>query len=229
MNTAMALKVVPDLSLVLTRVSGNAKLAKQKEQISALTSSMKLYTEKIRKAYFNDLGDKPFSSRLYFNQETQVGQDNMFLEPQPFLLQLNELAADRKFTLFAEIKDRLMRDEVLGARQREEAQGGTLASGVRENGGFWYALNGPLAVALGTFNKPAAWELLRQMTFGNYAKSYPNSWIGQWSAPDCLNSSLSDSPGQHAPGESWATAPVYCAHAHAWPLYCYFRLKEQSN
>ncbi len=229
MNTAMALKVVPDLSSVLTRSSGNAKLAKQKERIGDLTASMKLYVERIRKAYFNDLGEKPFSSRLYFNLETQVGQDNMYLEPQPFLLQLTDLTADRKFTLFAEIKERLMRDEALGARQREEAQKGSLASGVRENGGFWYSLNGPLTVAIATFNKPAAWELLRQMTFGNYAKSFPNSWVGQWSAPDCLNSSLSDSQGQPAPGETWAAAPIYCAHAHAWPLYCYFRLKEQTN
>ncbi len=229
MNTAMALKVLPDLSSVLTRLSASAKLSKQKDQIVRFTESIKLYTEKMRKAFFNDLGDKPFSSRLYFNAETQVGEDDMFLEPQPFLLQLPDFAADRKFALLGEIRERLLSDETLGARQKERAQKGTLGAGIRENGGFWYALNGPLIVAVSMFNKPAAWELLRQMTFSNFTSHYPDTWIGQWSAPDCLNSSLSEAQGQPSPGEMWASAPVFCAHAHAWPLYCYFRLKEQAR
>jgi cellobiose phosphorylase len=229
MNSAMALKVLPDVSSVLIRLSGNAKLSKVKDQITRLAASMKGYTDKLNRAYFADLGEKPFSSRLHFNHDTQVGEDNLFLEPQPFLLQLPDFTADRKFALLKEIKERLVADEVLGARQREQAQKGPLGAGVRENGGIWYALNGPLTVAVSTFNKPSAWEFLKNMTFANHASHYPDSWIGQWSAPDCLGSTQSDTPGLPASGEMWATSPVFCAHAHAWPLYCYFRLKEQVN
>jgi cellobiose phosphorylase len=227
MNSTMALKVLPDLSSVLTRLSGNAKLTKQKDQISRLTASIKLYTDKLHKSFFSDLGEKAFSSRLYFNQENQVGQDDMYLEPQPFLLQLSDFTADRKFALFGQIKELLIQDEILGAREREKAQKGSLKAGIRENGGFWYALNGPLTVSVSAFNKSAAWELLRKMTRVNFTAHFPDLWIGQWSAPDCLNSSLSDEQGHPAPGEMLATAPVFCAHAHAWPLYCYYKLIEQ--
>lgn len=229
LNSAMALKVLPDLVSALTRLEANAKLAKQKDQIGRLKGSIKLYTDGLQKAYFADLGEKPFSSRLYFNQETPTGEDNLFLEPQPYLMQLANFTADRKFALLKEIQDRLIGDEILGARQREKAQKGPSAPGTRENGGFWYALNGPLTVAVSTFNKPAGWELLRKMTFGNFAAHHPESWIGQWSAPDCLNSTLAESPEQVVPQTMGTATAVYSAHAHAWPLYCYFRLREQVN
>ncbi len=59
----------------------------------------------------------------------------------------------------------------MGARQIEKPvqQPGT-PSGTRENGGFWYALNGPLILGVMTFNREAARSLLRKMTFDNFAR-----------------------------------------------------------
>jgi hypothetical protein len=35
-------------------------------------------------------------------------------------------------------------------------------------------------------------------------------------------------PGEGLPDQTanFGDMPVFCAHAHAWPLYCYFRLKN---
>ena len=101
----------------------------------------------------------------------------------------------------------------------EESQTATEA-GSRENGGFWYALNGPLILGVATFDRQAAGELLKKMTFANYARRFPEYWTGQWAASDSLDSSLLPSEGLSG---NW----IYCAHAHAWPLYCYLRLKER--
>jgi len=34
-------------------------------------------------------------------------------------------------------------------------------------------------------------------------------------------------PTEGLPDQTWTffESPVYCAHAHAWPLYCYYRLR----
>jgi hypothetical protein len=72
---------------------------------------------------------------------------------------------------------------------------------------------GSLTVAFSTFNKPAAWEMLKQITFSSYASYFSESWIRQWSAPDCVNSTLSDAPGQRAPGAIWEAVTVFCAAA----------------
>jgi len=64
--------------------------------------------------------------------------------------------------------------------------------------------------------------LLHRITFANYARSFPNYWTGQWSASDSLDSSLLKTSGL-------SIAIPWCAHAHAWPLYCYLRLRPSSD
>jgi cellobiose phosphorylase len=111
----------------------------------------------------------------------------------------------------------------MGARQIERpTPRSATPAGSRENGGFWYALNGPLILGIATFDRNAAEALLRRMTFANYARSFPNYWTGQWSASDSLDSSL-------LPTNGLSTAIPYCAHAHAWPLYCYLRLRSAQD
>lgn len=113
--------------------------------------------------------------------------------------------------------------EALGPRQIEKPmlRPGT-PEGSRENGGFWYVLNGPTILGVATFNPAAVRDLLRRMTFSNYADHYPDYWIGRWSASDSLDSSLLLTAGL-------STAIPWCAHAHAWPLYCYLCLSELSR
>jgi cellobiose phosphorylase len=53
----------------------------------------------------------------------------------------------------------------------------------------------------------------------DYARQFPQYWTGQWSASDSLDSAV-------LPTGGLSQNIVYCAHAHAWPLYCYLRLRK---
>jgi len=133
------------------------------------------------------------------------------------------MGAERKRVLLTEVQHRVLDSEKMGARQIEKplVHPGT-PQGSRENGGFWYALHGPLVLGADTIDHELAESLLKRMTFANYAKYFPEYWTGRWSASDSLDSSL-------LPSEGLAANITYCAHAHAWPLYCYIRLREKSR
>jgi hypothetical protein len=156
---------------------------------------------------------------MYFQQEA-VGANDMWLEPQGFTLLIPEVPEERKRLLWAEMQKRLISGEVMGPKQIEKPveQPGT-PEGRRENGGFWYALTGPVILGLAEFDREAATELLSKQTFANYARRFPQYWTGQWAASDALDASA-------LPTEGLSQNIVYCAHAHAWPLYCYLRLKK---
>jgi cellobiose phosphorylase len=210
MNSAMAVAILGDLASVLP-------------QGDELAAALREYRGEILDAYLRDWGSRPFPRRAYVRGDQAYGDADMWLEPQGFTLLIPELDRDRKGHLWGEIQRRLVAGEAMGARQIEKPkpQPGTEA-GSRENGGFWYALNGPLILGVATFDREAARELLKKMTFANYARHFPEYWTGQWAASDSLDSSLLPSEGLSG---NW----VYCAHAHAWPLYCYLRLKEHAR
>jgi len=171
------------------------------------------------KAFLADWGSAPFPRRMYF-QNRAVGEDEMWLEPQGFTLLLPELSVERKRALFAELHSRLMNGEAMGPKQIERpVQKPGTPPGSRENGGFWYALTGPVVLGVAGFDREAAQTMLRQMTFANFSKHFPAYWTGQWSASDALDSSS-------LPTEGLSNNIPYCAHSHAWPLYLYLRLSE---
>jgi cellobiose phosphorylase len=229
-NSAMALSILPELAQQLERAAAQKKFAGQHDRLVNLIEGIKRYDSLNRAAFYRDLDDRTFARRVYFNAATPFGDDVMHLEPQSFLLQAPDFPVERKRVLLDEIHKRLMDGEVLGPRQREKPLNEPLfGAGVAENGGYWYALAGPMIVGVGTFDKPAAWELLRQMTFDNFTRNFPDYWVGQWTAPDTFCSGVAGSLNglpRTNDGGIWIPFAAYCAHAHSWPLYCYYRLKE---
>lgn len=210
MNSAMAVAILGELASVLP-------------QDNELTAAMREYRGEILSAYLRDWGSRPFPRRAYLGRDQVYGDGDMWLEPQGFTLQIPEVDQERKRRLLSEIQQRLVAGEAMGARQIEKpVPKSATEAGSRENGGFWYALNGPLILGVATFDREAAGELLKKMTFANYARRFPQYWTGQWAASDSLDSSLLPSEGLSG---NW----IYCAHAHAWPLYCYLRLKERAK
>ena len=111
--------------------------------------------EKILDSFLEEHADRTFAKRMYFNNEA-VGVDNMFLEPQGFLMQIEEYSESRKSLLYSEIRKRILDSEKTGARQEEKMELSELHFGSRENGGIWYSLKGPLVIGLSTWNRPAA-------------------------------------------------------------------------
>jgi cellobiose phosphorylase len=215
MNSAMAIVVLVDLAAALEA----AQLPNTAEFIAALRE----YRAQLSEAFLRDLGDRAFPRRAWAWYSEPLGEKEMWLEPQGFALLNPEFPADRKRRLYAELERRLLSGEAIGPRQIETpvVRPGT-PQGSRENGGFWYALNGPVILGVASFDPAAAEDLLRRMTFANYAQKFPNYWTGQWSASDSLDSALLKTNGLSS-GIPW------CAHAHAWPLYCWLRLRESSN
>jgi cellobiose phosphorylase len=213
MNTAMAIVILGDLAPLVERSST--------PQGSELAAAMVHFRAQLLEAWTRDLGDRPFPRRAWMGPTSPIGDDDMWLEPQGFALLIPEMAVERKRVLLSEVQRRLLAPEKLGARQSERppARPGT-PPGSRENGGFWYALHGPLVLGAATIDRSLAEGLLQRMTFASYAKSFPEYWTGQWSASDSIDSSL-------LPSQGLAQNITYCAHAHAWPLYCFLRLREK--
>ena len=223
MNTTMVLKVFPDLLVQLDKASLYFS-GRFSECLTELKIVMKRYLSEIETAFYQDLGDRNFPIRLYLKHDTCIGRNTMHLEAQIFLLQAESFSIDKKKILYQEIKRRLCDNEILGARQSEAAVKGEFEVGQGENGGFWYSLNGPLILGIAKFDKMEAWKCLRNMGFRHFAETFPEYYVGQWTGPDCFFSSISSSP--YLPS---TPCPLYCAHAHAWPLYCYMRLTEEEE
>ena len=215
MNTAMAIVILGDLAPLLKRAND--------PEGAELAAAMLEYRGELLEAWMRDLGGRPFPRRAWTDSTTSLGEDNMWLEPQGFALLIPEMGTERKRALLTELQSRLLVSEKMGARQIEKplVHPGT-PQGSRENGGFWYALHGPLVLGTATIDRELAESLLKRMTFANYAKNFPEYWTGRWSASDSLDSSL-------LPTEGLAANITYCAHSHAWPLYCYVRLREEAN
>jgi len=219
MNSAMAIVILGDLATVIDALHLPGTTG---SDATELTAAMREYRAEVQSAWDRDLDDRAFPRRAWMDARTPLGEDNMWLEPQGYTLLIPEFSVERKRRLFTQLQQRLLKGESQGPRQIEKPtpRSGT-PQGSRENGGFWYALNGPVILGVATFDRAAARDLLHRMTFANYAQHFPDYWTGRWSASDSLDSSL-------LPTQGLSTAIPWCAHAHAWPLYCYLRLREQS-
>lgn len=229
MNTAMALCILDRLAEEFEKAESSIPECGGK--LIQLKNSMVKYRGELLAAFMNDMGERSFPRRMYFNGRA-YGEDNMFLEPQGFTLQIRELPADRKRTLYSEMRQRLYDGEIIGARQQqtpEFAGNPEWDADSRDNGGFWYSLNGPAILGVAEIDNAEAWKLLRSMTFANMSRNFPDYWSCWWSAADTVESSLV--PGHGLADQSmqhWAI-PVFCAHPHAWILYCYYKLTDGHN
>ncbi len=219
MNTAMALAIIPKLTGQLRKSGRN--------DVTEFLDALESYRTKLESAYMNDFGDRNFSARAYLNRNLRFGLDNVCIEPQGYLLQIPTLSGERKKEIYQYIKPRISTPETIGVRNRERPLWNNKPQG--EDGGIWYSLEYPLLLGVATFDKEEAWSLLYKFSFDNYAKNYPQYWIGQWTAPDEINSSLYRK-GLYA---FWIQIDNfrhglqgYCSHPHTWPLYCYFKLQD---
>lgn len=222
LNASLAVLGLKNLSDQLRRAIEKGYL---QNDASALQKSMEMGADKIWDALRSEIDDRSFSPRAWLNNETQIGTDYVYLAPQSFLLQIDDFPLERKIKLLEVIESRLKNEELLGARSSEKAFEVKRNAGEGENGGIWYALNCPAIVGVAGFDVVKAKQLLKNIGFHNYAKHYPDYWIGHWTGPDHFNSSLSDYPGMTNRIQSSMTEfPAFCAHAHAWPLYSYYRI-----
>ncbi|TCC88758.1 hypothetical protein EZ428_19190 [Pedobacter frigiditerrae] len=219
LNSAMVLAVFPKLIKALES-SGNSNA---KELIIAMEN----YRKSLDIAFMNDLGNRKFAARAFLNDNLKFGVDEVCIEPQGYLLQIPSLPIDRKKEIYEYVKRKISAPEKIGIRTRERPLWGRNPDG--EDGGIWYSLEYPLLLGVASFDKEEAMALLMKFSFQNFATQYPDYWVGQWTAPDEINSTLYRE-GIYA---FWVGVPNlktafqgYCSHPHTWPLFCYFKLKE---
>lgn len=217
MNCAMVASIFPTLISELK----NAKVPQD------LILSMEKYKEKIFNAFTEDLGTRVFPRRMYFADKA-YGEENMFLEPMGYTLQISDFPQEKKKTLYAEMQKRLYNGEKLGARQQENPEFESLEydKGSRENGGFWWALNGPVILGVNTFDNQEAKRLLQMMSLDNMSKNFPEYWCCYWDAADNIESSLIPQEGLSDQSFNYSLVPHCCAHPHAWFLYCWYKLQN---
>jgi len=226
MNSTMGLAVLPRLSRELNRY---AEKAPDKTLANQLASAMSAYYDELNRAVMKDMEGRNFAARCYIGEhddpKLKFGVDTLCLEAQPFLLQAENFPLERKRQRFKEIKTRVLDREKYGASTREVPLWS--AAGDGEDGGIWFSHQGALVAGLASFDRDEARKLLHKLTFHSYAEQYPDYWVGHWTFADSLNSTLSVREGLYHP---WTPKPFqpFCAHAHAWILYCYFKLKEHA-
>ena len=152
----------------------------------------------------------------------------MFLEPMGYTLQIADFSQKKKIALYSEMQKRLYNGEKLGARQQENPEFESLEydKGSRENGGFWWALNGPVILGVNTFDNQEAKRLLQMMSLDNMSKNFPEYWCCYWDAADNIESSLIPQEGLSDQSFNYSLVPHCCAHPHAWFLYCWYKLQN---
>ena len=221
LNSAMVASIFPGFIEQLNNARDMPAFSRQKARLDTLTRSMNLYAQTVTSAFLEGLDDRNFSIRCRMDDKL-IGDDFMFLEPQSFALQIPSLDPQKKAAIFHEVKSRLIDGEVMGARLCEKYLPNSFGEPMFATGLFWWAMNGPLIIGVSSFDKPAAWELLHKMTFDNHVRHFPTYWEGYWTASDALGASVMPFEGS-CPSDF----PAFCGHAHAWPLYCYFKLKDK--
>jgi len=163
-----------------------------------------------------------------------IGDDRIWLEPQPWAIIGDVTSPEQRTTLVASIDKELRRPSPIGAlilNIGEDTPG--KRPGILENGGIWASINGTLIWALALAGGPSAWDEWKKNSLAMHAEAYPEIWYGIWSGPDYYNSVLSKHPGQTMFGDppvggkpsptdwgiNWTDFPVMNMHPHAWPLY----------
>ncbi|GAB4438866.1 MAG: hypothetical protein Kow00120_06620 [Anaerolineae bacterium] len=123
------------------------------------------------------------------NRPIALGQDQIFLESQPWAI-ISGLAAELGHTeaLVDAITSQLDDPSPIGAMllPRQSA--------------VWPAVSQLLTWAYARSYPDLAWRSLERHTFAVHAHAFPNVWLGIWSGPDGVNSI--DAPN---PGGTWAS------------------------
>jgi Glycosyl hydrolase 36 superfamily, catalytic domain/Glycosyltransferase family 36 len=163
-----------------------------------------------------------------------IGEDQLWLEPQPWAIIGGAATPEQSKTLVAALDELVRKPSPIGAMLESHGDPAMASPfGVLTNGGVWPSINGTLIWALALEDGALAWDEWKKNSLAMHAEAYPEIWYGIWSGPDYYNSVLSRYPGQtmfaETPspdhktqaelGFNWTDFPVMNMHPHAWPLY----------
>ena len=201
-----------------------------------LATETKAWAEGQRKAVREQWTGKWFR-RGWLNEKLGwIGENEMWLEPQPWAIIGKAATPEQTGQLVESINDLMRKPSPIGAmlmsRTLKEI---TTRPGTLTNAAVWPSINGTLVWALALVDGKLAWDEWKKNSLAVHAEAYPDVWYGIWSGPDTYNSSFSKYAGQtffdekalqggksESPlgaGVNWTDFPVMNMHPHAWPLY----------
>ncbi|MBW2386127.1 MAG: hypothetical protein JRG92_21040 [Deltaproteobacteria bacterium] len=218
LNSAMAAWVLPVYAGLCNRLG-------DKETASAA----RILGEELRTAVAREWNGRWFR-RAYGPGAPPVGEEDCWLEVQPWALLCGAADADQARKVLAEIDQHLRGDSPLGARVRWPIfRDNDLMGGPGEGaggGGIWFSINMTLIWAAAHVDPKLAWDEWRRMTLANHQSHYPAVWTGTLSGPDAYNGVESTRPG-----ETWGSRALSMQangmnnqHSHSQPLLSYLRL-----
>jgi len=198
------------------------------------------YANNQRQAVHTQWNGKWFKRAWLTEDIGWVGEDQLWLEPQPWAIIGGAANSDQMKILVESIDELLRQPSKIGARLLSKGiKAMKRELGMRMNGGIWPSINGTLIWALSLVDGNMAWDEWKKNTLAMHAENYAELWYGIWSGPDVYNSDLSKFPGQthfskdlissnkkegepiydETFGVNWTDFPIMDLHPHAWPLY----------
>lgn len=176
-NSAMSVLVLPEIARWIETY--NSPLSKQ----------MNDFAENQRQLLRVLWNGKWFPRGYIGIGERKLGEDNLFLDVQPFAILADLLEKEQQRRLISTIKEKCVDTQSFGATCLvPPMKGKFLEPGSDTNGGVWYAINAWLTWAWSKYNSHEAWEFLLKNTLFAHAEDYPHIWYGIWSGPDAYNS-----------------------------------------
>lgn len=165
------------------------------------------------------------------------GDEELWLEPQTWLLIGKVLSDIEANKLIHNIEEYCIKTSPIGAKKRhrffeEEYR-------LRHTDGVWWAINGLLIWGLQKYNPKLALLEWKKNSLHYHENEYPYIWYGIWSGPDNYESVSSKYPGvarynpavleaneenRVSKGSSFNDFPVNILHPHAWSLYSLIKL-----
>jgi hypothetical protein len=213
LNSAMAAWVLPVFAGLAERLGEAALAAEARTQADEL------------RALVATAWNGRWFHRAYAPGGAPVGDDDLWLEGQPWAILCGAADPEQARALLATIDAGARAGSPLGARLRAPLPP---ASGAGEAtlGGVWYAVSMTLVWAAARIAPDLAWDEWRRMTLAAHTAAYPAIWEGTLSGPDAWNAPESPRPGRTwgTPGLAMQAFPVSNMHSHAQPLLAYLRL-----
>ncbi len=228
LNSAMAIKVFYYYAEMLQFVGENV-----------LATEVLDYSNSLRKAVHNQWGGKWFKRAWLTEEIGWIGEERMWLEPQPWAIISNSTDETQRKKLINSLNELVRNPSNIGAILHDKPLDvKDTPVGMGTNAGIWPSINGTLIWALSLVDRKLAWEEWKKNTLAKHAEEYPDIWYGIWSGPDTYNSKYSKYPGQtifdeyyktgnledksteiELGGMNWTDWPVLNLHPHAWPLF----------
>ncbi len=209
LNSAMAAWVLPVYAGLAERLGDDAT-----------ATEARAYAEELRVRVAGEWNGRWFR-RALGPGGARVGEDDLWLEVQPWAILCGAATEDRSRQLLCTIDELLRKDSPLGARlhwpPKTDGMGGT-----------WYAINATLIWAAARVDPGLAWDEWRRMSLAAHGEAYPDLWEGTLSGPDAYLPPEAERPGQtwvlQDLGVAMQSWPVANMHSHAQPLFAYLRL-----